>query len=57
MELVDGVFVHSSSYPGGNGDEGVGFPSIVLYSVDERIVFSMFVCEGLLWESVMAYVN
>lgn len=31
--LLIGVFIYSVSHPGCDGDEGVGFPPIVLYGV------------------------
>ena len=40
--------------PGGDSDEGVGFPTAVLYVVDKWIVFGVFVCCGLCGESIVA---
>ena len=34
VELVNGVFMDGSSYSSGDCDEGVGFPSVILYIAD-----------------------
>ena len=52
-ELVNGVFMYDSSYSHRDGYKGVGVPSIVLYGAIQRVVFGMFMCDGLFWESVM----
>jgi hypothetical protein len=36
-----------------DGYEGVGFPSIVLYSFNLWVIFGMFLCDGLFWETIM----
>ena len=37
-----------------DGNEGVGLPSIILYVVNEWVVFDVLVHEGLFGESIMA---
>ena len=32
---LNGMFVYSSSYSGCDGNEGIGFPSVVLYGVKQ----------------------
>ena len=45
--------MYSTSYSGGDGNKGVGFPPLVLYGVDYWVVFGVFVCEGLFSESIV----
>ena len=52
-QLFDIVFVYSSSYFSGNGNEGVGSPSIVLQCGDYWIIFGVFVCVTLFGEFIM----
>ena len=34
VKLFNGVFMDGSSYSGGDCDEGIGFPFVILYIVD-----------------------
>ena len=42
-----------SSYPGCDGDEGVYFPCVALYDVDEWVIFGVFMIKGLVENFVM----
>jgi hypothetical protein len=52
-KFLNGKFMYGSSYFGCDGDSWIGLPSIELYSIDDRVVFSVFLCEGLIRVSFM----
>ena len=46
--------MNGPSYSNSDCDEGVGFPSVLLYTMDYWVIFGVFLCFGLFWESIMA---
>ena len=42
-----------SSHSCRDGDKWVCLPSLIVYSVDQWVVFVVFVGEGLVWESIL----
>ena len=49
--------MYCASYFGYNGKKGVGFPSLILYGVDKWVIFSVLMCEGLIGNLSLHYVN
>jgi hypothetical protein len=45
--------VYAASYSGCDGTKGGGFPFIVLYGIDQGIIFNVFMCKGLIGEFVV----
>ena len=44
----------SSSQSCRDGDKWVSMPSLIVYSVNQWVKFVMFMCEGLVGESIVA---
>lgn len=42
-----------SSHSCRDGDKWVCLPSLIVYSVDQWVVFVVFVGEGMVWESIV----
>ena len=44
----------SSSHSCRDGDKWVCLPSLIVYNVNQWVIFVVFMCEGLVRESIMA---
>ena len=54
FKLFDRLFVYSPPYSGCDCDKGFCVPSIVSYFINQWVIFGLFLCGGLFWESVVA---
>lgn len=55
--FFDGVFMHGSSHPNYDGDEGVYFQSVVLDGINRWIVFGVFKLGAWSWNLSRQYVD